>query len=74
MRIEINEVNDRTEQVWFVILASIVAMVIGCIIAIFVAFIGVGILVLVGILGYAIMSIHKGNDFSDKNITYSIRR
>lgn len=45
MRIEINEVNDRTEQVWFVILASIVAMVIGCIIAIFVAFIGVGILV-----------------------------
>lgn len=36
--------------------------------------IGIGILVLVGILGYAIMTIHKGNDFSDKNITYSIRR
>ena len=26
------------------------------------------------ILGYVIVSIHKGNDFSDNNITYSIRR
>lgn len=26
------------------------------------------------VLGYVILSSHQGNDFSDKNITYSIRR
>lgn len=36
--------------------------------------IGVVIAAILIILGYVIVSIHKGNDFSDNNITYSIRR
>ena len=36
--------------------------------------IGVVIAAVLIILGYVIVSIHKGNDFSDNNITYSIRR
>ena len=37
-------------------------------------FIALGILVSTVIVGYILISNHKGNDFSDKNITYSIRR
>lgn len=37
-------------------------------------FICLGIVILIIILGYVVFSIHKGNDFSDNNITYSIRR
>lgn len=33
-----------------------------------------GIIIILIVLGYVIISIHKGNDFSDNNITYSIRR
>ena len=33
-----------------------------------------GIVVILMVLGYVMVSIHKGNDFSDDNITYSIRR
>ena len=36
--------------------------------------IGLGIVIIVIVLGYVIFTIHKGNDFSDNNITYSIRR
>lgn len=36
--------------------------------------IGLIILVVLIIVGYIIASNHKGNDFSDNNITYSIRR
>jgi len=36
--------------------------------------IGLGIVVIMVVLGYALVSIHSGNDFSDNNITYSIRR
>ena len=36
--------------------------------------IALGIVVIMVVLGYAFVSIHKGNDFSDNNITYSIRR
>lgn len=36
--------------------------------------IGLVALVIVIVIGYAIISNYKGNDFSDKNITYSIRR
>lgn len=32
------------------------------------------IIILVVVVGYALLSSHKGNDFSDNNITYSIRR
>ena len=37
-------------------------------------FIALGLLITAIIVGYIIISNHKGNDFSDKNITYSIRR
>ena len=37
-------------------------------------FICLGIVIVIIIVGYVIMSVHKGNDFSDNNITYSIRR
>lgn len=37
-------------------------------------FIVLGVVVILAVLGYAIVTIHKGNDFSDSNITYSIRR
>ena len=37
-------------------------------------FICLGVVVILIMLGYAIFTIHKGNDFSDSNITYSIRR
>lgn len=37
-------------------------------------FICLGIVIVIIIVGYVIMSVHKGNDFSDDNITYSIRR
>lgn len=37
-------------------------------------FICLGIVIVLVILGYVIVSVHKGNDFSDNNITYSIRR
>ena len=37
-------------------------------------FICLGFVIILIILGYVIISIHKGNDFSDSNITYSIRR
>lgn len=33
-----------------------------------------GIVIITIVLGYVVISIHKGNDFSDNNITYSIRR
>ena len=33
-----------------------------------------GVVIILVILGYVVISIHKGNDFSDNNITYSIRR
>lgn len=33
-----------------------------------------GIVIVLIVLGYVIVSVHKGNDFSDNNITYSIRR
>ena len=33
-----------------------------------------GIVIILVVLGYVVVSIHKGNDFSDNNITYSIRR
>lgn len=36
--------------------------------------IGLGIIIVLIILGYVFISNHKGNDFSDNNITYSIRR
>ena len=36
--------------------------------------IGLFILIILIIVGYIIASNYKGNDFSDKNITYSIRR
>lgn len=36
--------------------------------------ISLGIVILLVVLGYVFVSIHKGNDFSDNNITYSIRR
>lgn len=36
--------------------------------------IGLGIVIILIVLGYVIVSVHKGNDFSDNNITYSIRR
>lgn len=36
--------------------------------------IGLGIIIILIILGYVFISNHKGNDFSDNNITYSIRR
>ena len=31
-------------------------------------------IILLLVVGYAIISSHKGNDFSNENITYSIRR
>lgn len=34
----------------------------------------IGIVLVLIVLGYVIISIHKGNDFSDNNITYNIRR
>ena len=37
-------------------------------------FICFGIVIVLVVLGYVIVSAHKGNDFSDNNITYSIRR
>lgn len=37
-------------------------------------FIIAGVLILFVIIGYVIITVHKGNDFSDSNITYSIRR
>jgi len=37
-------------------------------------FICLGIVIVLIIVGYVIMTVHKGNDFSDNNITYSIRR
>ena len=37
-------------------------------------FICIGIVIVLVVLGYVIVSTHKGNDFSDNNITYSIRR
>ena len=37
-------------------------------------FLGLGIILILIVLGYVIVSIQKGNDFSDNNITYSIRR
>ena len=37
-------------------------------------FIVLGIIIITIIVGYILISNHKGNDFSDKNITYSIRR
>ena len=37
-------------------------------------FICLGIVIVLIIVGYVIMSVQKGNDFSDTNITYSIRR
>lgn len=37
-------------------------------------FIALGLIITAIIIGYIIISNHKGNDFSDKNITYSIRR
>ena len=37
-------------------------------------YICLGIVIVLIVLGYVIISIHKGNDFSDNNITYSIRR
>ena len=36
--------------------------------------IGLIIVIILIVLGYVILTIHKGNDFSDNNITYSIRR
>lgn len=36
--------------------------------------IGLIIVIIITIVGYIILSNHKGNDFSDNNITYSIRR
>ena len=36
--------------------------------------IGIGIIIVLTIAGYFLISNHKGNDFSDNNITYSIRR
>ena len=36
--------------------------------------IGLIIVIIIIIVGYIILSNHKGNDFSDNNITYSIRR
>ena len=36
--------------------------------------IGIFALIVIIIVGYIIASSHKGNDFSDNNITYSIRR
>lgn len=36
--------------------------------------IGLAVLVVIIIIGYVLVSNYKGNDFSDKNITYSIRR
>ena len=36
--------------------------------------IGLFILIILIIVGYIIASNYKGNDFSDNNITYSIRR
>ena len=41
---------------------------------IFKLLIGFGIVIVLIVLGYVVVSIHKGNDFSDNNITYSIRR
>ena len=37
-------------------------------------FICLGITIVLIIVGYVIFTVHKGNDFSDNNITYSIRR
>lgn len=36
--------------------------------------IGFGIIIVLIVVGYFIVSNYKGNDFSDNNITYSIRR
>ena len=36
--------------------------------------IGLFILIVLIVVGYIIASNYKGNDFSDSNITYSIRR
>lgn len=36
--------------------------------------IGLGIIIIIIVVGYVIVSNYKGNDFSDNNITYSIRR
>ena len=37
-------------------------------------FLVLGIIIVTTIVGYIIISNHKGNEFSDNNITYSIRR
>lgn len=37
-------------------------------------FLLIGLTILLIILGYVIVSVKRGNDFSDNNITYSIRR
>lgn len=37
-------------------------------------FICVFVVILVIVVGYVIFTVHKGNDFSDDNVTYSIRR
>ena len=36
--------------------------------------IGLGVIIVLIIVGYVLVSNYKGNDFSDNNITYSIRR
>ena len=36
--------------------------------------IGLGVIIVLAIVGYVLVSNYKGNDFSDNNITYSIRR
>ena len=36
--------------------------------------IGLGIIIVLIVVGYILVSNYKGNDFSDNNITYSIRR
>lgn len=41
---------------------------------VFKIFVILGIAIMMIILGYVVFSVHKGNDFSDSNITYSIRR
>ena len=36
--------------------------------------IGLGVIIVLIVVGYVLVSNYKGNDFSDNNITYSIRR
>ena len=36
--------------------------------------IGLGVIIVLIVVGYILVSNYKGNDFSDNNITYSIRR